>query len=96
MLLLRTWFEAQNWSDILTTKCVNKKAELLLSSVLEALNKCLPEKVIKVASDDEPWYTPALKKLDRKRRREYTKNRKSQKYLRLSRLYQERLSKEKK
>ena len=96
MLLLKNWFKAQSWSDILTNKCMNKKAELLLSSVLEALNKCLPEKVLKVSSDDEPWYTPALKKLDRKRRREYSKNRKSPKYLRLSRLYQEKLFKEKK
>ena len=49
-----------------------------------------------MASDDEPWFNQALKKLDRKRRREYNKNRRSEKYLRLSHLYKERISKAKK
>ena len=55
-----------------------------------------PKKTIRVASDDEPWYNQSLKKLDRKRRREYNKNRRSAKYLTLSQLYKERISRAKK
>ena len=93
---LRNWFESQDWASNLATQSIDEKAELLLSQVLEAVNKCLPEKVIKVASDDQPWFTEPLKKLDRRRRREYHKNRISEKYRRLSRLYQEKVTRAKK
>jgi hypothetical protein len=96
MQQLRKWFESQEWTLILSNKSVDEKAELLLSQVLSAVNKYLPEKEIKVASDDQPWFTQPLKKLDRRRRREYRKNRISPKYKRLSRLYQEKLNKAKK
>ena len=96
MQLLRNWFESQSWTNNFATESVDEKAELLLSQVLGAVNKYLPEKVIKVASDDQPWFTQPLKKLDRRRRREYNKNRISEKYRRLSRLYQDKLSKAKK
>ena len=94
--LLRQWFEAQDWSQITNIKSVHLKAETLISEVLQQLNKYLPEKVIRVASDDEPWFTQALKKLDRKKRREFNKNRNSQKYKYLSRLYSDQISKAKK
>ena len=72
---LRHWFEVQDWNENMNETSVDKKAELLLSQVMSAVNTCLPEKVIKVASDDSPWYTHTLKKLDRRRRREYNRNR---------------------
>ena len=96
MRLLRNWFEEQDWSENLNATLVDRKAELLLSQVNMAVNKYLPEKSIRVASDDEPWFNRSLKKLDRKRRREYNKNRRSDKYLSLSRLYKDKISKEKK
>ena len=52
---------------------IDNKAEALISQVFFKVNKFLPEKVIKVASVDEPWYTQSLKKLDRKKRREFNK-----------------------
>ena len=90
------WFEAQEWTQVITEDSINKKAEGLISMITEALNKYIPEKVIKVASDDEPWYSEKLKKLDRRRRREYNRSRRSPKYLELNRLYQEKLSRTKK
>ena len=88
--------QIQDWSEILVEGSINTKAESFMSMITKALNNCLPEKVIKVASEDEPWYSDSLKKLDRRRRREYNKNRRSSKYIELSRLYQEKLSKTKK
>ena len=96
MQLLRNWFESQVWTSNLGTESIDQKAELLLSQVLEAVNNFLPEKVIKVASDDQPWFTEPLKRLDRRRRREYRRNRISDKYRRLNCIYQDRLSKAKK
>ena len=67
-----------------------------MTQLREAVNRFLPERVIKIANDDEPWFTPGLKKLDRKKRREFNKHRKSEKYLKLFKLFQEKLKKAKK
>ena len=61
MSLLRKWFASQDWSEILSLKSVDDKAEALMAQVLCQVNKFLPQKVIKVASDDEPWYNQSLK-----------------------------------
>ena len=53
---------------------VDEKAESLHSLVLSKLDKFCPEKIRKIASDDQPFITDQLKRLDRKRRREYRKN----------------------
>ena len=87
--------EVQDWSEILLEDSVDKKAELLIGQMRNALDQYLPEKVIRIASDDEPRFTDELKKLDRKKRRKYSRNRKSAKYKRLSCIYQERVSKAK-
>ena len=80
MALLRNWFQNQNWAENLQLESVDMKADLLMSQILGAVDNYLPSKVIKVASDDEPWLTQHLKKLDRRRRRKYNKNRRSKKY----------------
>ena len=81
---LREWFGTQDWSKILAADSINIKAESLMSLITAALSNFLPEKVIKVASDDDPWFSESLKKLDRRRRREYNKNQRSLTYLELS------------
>ena len=96
MSKLRNWFESQDWDQNLSEESIDQKADLLHSMIMGAINQCLPEKSIKVSSDDSPWYNQALKKLDRRRRREYHRNRKSEKYLILCRLYEEKKSKAKK
>ena len=48
-----------------------------------------------VTNNNEPWYTDKLTKLDRRRRREYNKHRRSEKYLSLENIYKEELSKAK-
>ena len=39
-----------------------------------------PEKTQRINSDDQPWINHKLKVIDRKRKREYNKNRKSEKW----------------
>ena len=51
MMKLRAWIQGQDWSDVLNEALVDKKAELLLAQLREAVNNFLPEKVIKIASD---------------------------------------------
>ena len=71
----------------MNVKTPDEKAEMLHNMVKSKLDETCPEKTTKVASDDQPWYTEQLKRLDRKRRREYKKNRRSDKYKAIKKLY---------
>ena len=64
--------------------------------LLENLNKFLPLKTIKICSEDQAWFTAALKKLDRRCKREYSKNKKSEKWKTLNQLFYEKCSEAKK
>ena len=55
----------------------------------------MPEKILKFASDDQPWYSRELEYLDHKRGREYAKNLKSSKYIALKKLYDLKIKKAK-
>ena len=46
----------------------------------------------KVNDNDKPWINPQIKKFDRKRKREYTKNKKSLKWKYLNDMYNEKLT----
>ena len=65
--------------------------------VLDKLNAFCPEKKRKISSDDQPFYTEQLKRLDKKHR-EYIRNRRSRRskrYKRLEELYDKKVSEEK-
>ena len=58
---MKTWMMTQEWTEILTKKDIDIKAQLLNQMVLEKLAEYCPEKVRKTTSDDEPWFTDQLK-----------------------------------
>ena len=93
---LKSWMGNQSWSQILDEESINKKAIILQDCVLEKVNQFLPEKRRKIASDDDPWITEDLKKLNRTRQREYRKNKKSNTYKEINRRYQGKLKETKK
>ena len=96
MRQLRNWFKDQDWAENLRRESAYEKADILLSQVRGAVKRFLPGKVVRIANDDEPWFTQRLKKMDRRRRRKYNKNRRSNKYLLLGCLNQDNLLKAKK
>ena len=63
---------------------------------MNIVDKVVPEKIRNIASDDQPWFTQSLKVLDRKRKREFTKNRRSPRYLSLQQEFKTKCSKSKK
>ena len=92
MAKLRKWMEKENWDSIISTQDVDVKAEMLQSMILSKLNEFCPEKLRKISSDDKPWFTQQLKKLDRRRRRCYRSKRCSQKYRDLQKQYEEKVA----
>ena len=59
-------------------------------------DKCFPLKTKIIYTENEPYVTDALIKMRRKKTREYTKHRMSQKYHQLNRIYKEMLTNAKK
>ena len=77
------WIASQTWDPIFDAVTAHEKAEILQNMLLERINLYLPEKTHKITSDDQPWFSQKLKKLDRQLKREYTKHKKSEKWLKL-------------
>ena len=88
---LKSWMSHQTWRDILEEESIDKKAILLQEIVLKQVNQFLPEKRRVIASDDDPWVTEDVKKLNRHRQREYRKNKNSNKYQEINWSYKKKL-----
>ena len=90
------WIQEQSWREVLEEDSVDKKAENLHNMVLNKLNEVCPVKDRKISSDDDPWYTDKLKKLQRKKSRLYRKNRNSEEFKRVKKHYNMEVGKAKK
>ena len=89
------WIQEQDWINVLASEFVDTKAEKLHNMILDKLEEVCPEKTRKISSDDQPFFSEQLKRLHRKKRREYNKNRKSAKYLRLKKIFKHKVALEK-
>ena len=78
---------SQDWSQIFETSTAHDKAKILQEMLLQKFNEIFPEKTHRVSSDDQPWITHKLKSLDRQRKREYHKHRKSEKWHQLNKFF---------
>ena len=83
----KQWIQEQDWTEVLNAESVDNKAEQLHNMVLDKLDEFCPEKTRKISSDDQPWYTEQLKRLNRRIRREFSKKRRSKRYRKLKKLY---------
>ena len=84
------WLQGQNWHEVYMLTCPNQKAEKFESILMEKINLYFPEKVIKVNSNDKPWVDRKLLQIDRQRKREYNKRKRSEKWKKLNNLFHER------
>ena len=56
----------------------------------EKLEEYCPQKIVKLGAFDKPFITAEIKKLDRQKMREYRKRGKSEKYLRIAKLFDQK------
>ena len=80
LIKMKQWFEAQQWENVTNATSAHEKAALLQSTCMDALDKYLPTKTVVFTSDDTPWVTPQIKTQIRRRKREYSKHRRSKKW----------------
>ena len=80
MKALESWFNSQNWENVMNAVSAHEKAAILQDTCMKALDSHLPTKTVTFTSDDSPWITPRLKTLIRRRKKEFTKHRRSAKW----------------
>ena len=81
-----------DWSELYEAETSHKKAEILQKSLLDQLNFFMPEKIVTFSNSDKEYFTPELKSLDRKRKRVYSRQGKSEKWIFLNKQYKNKLS----
>ena len=91
----QSWVEGETWSDIYTCTDIHMKAASFQKIVIQNFEKCFPIKSLKICDDDRPWVTKGVKKLDRLRKREFLKHKKSKKWEVLNQMFQEKCKAEK-
>ena len=86
---LKNWFIDQDWKQVYQAENAHMKAKIFQNVLLQALDEFLPEKTRKISSDDQPWITHKLKMLDRKRKRIFHKERRSDKWKLLNKIFKQ-------
>ena len=89
------WIENYSFSEIYECNDANQMAESFQTILFDNYVRCFPTKSFKVCEEDRPWISPELKALHRRVKREYFKNKKSDKWSRLNQEYREKCSLEK-
>ena len=83
----KAWTKNLEWGPILEINSPTEQVELLEKTLENKLNTIFPMKTVKTSSDDKPFFTAELKKLDRKKKRIYLKSGNSDKYKKLREEY---------
>ena len=83
----RKWLICQDWNEVYKAETPSEKAHTLQTMLFQNFLKLFPEKTLRISSDDQPWITHKQKILDRQRKREYNKHRKSDKWVKLDKLF---------
>ena len=83
----RDWFIDQTWEDVYNKESAHEKAEIFQKILVNKVDEIFPQKIRKINSDDQPWISFQLKKLDRKRKRIFHKERKSEKWKTIDKMF---------
>ena len=87
------WIQSQSWNEIYTLKDPNEKASKFEQLLTTQIEKVFPEKILKINENDKPWVDSKLIEIDRMRKREYSKHKRSEKWKKLNEIFQVRAQK---
>ena len=85
--LFKEWLMDQSWDQVFNEESAHTKAQIFQEMLLTKLDEIFPVKIRTIGSDDQPWVTFKLKKLDRRRKRVFHKERKSEKWKILDKIF---------
>ena len=95
LLLFGEWLAEQDWNAIYGETNCHKKAEIFHNILIDKFYEVFPMKTMKVCSEDRPWFSKSLKLMDRKRKREFQKNKQSEKWHKLNGAFEQKCEDEK-
>ena len=81
------WLTSESWNSLKEVSDPTQKVTAFEHLLTSKLNEFFPEKTMKISSNDKPFITADLKRLHRKKSREYCKRGKSDKYLDLKKRF---------
>ena len=87
-----SWIRQHDWSELYLAESAHEKAMILQMSLMGKVEEFMPEKTVTFSSDDKPFFTPELKRLDRKRKEEYRRHRRSLRWRTLNKEFKSRLA----
>ena len=87
ILKFKEWLIGQTWEAVFGAKSAHDKAEIFQKMLVDKMNEIFPEKTRKIQSDDAPWISHKLKHVDRKRKCLYRKERRSEKWRKLEKIF---------
>ena len=83
----KEWLIDETWEPVYKAESAHEKARLFQTKLVEKMNEIFPEKERKVQSDDQPWISQKIKKMDRRRKRIYRKERRSIKWKEMDKMF---------
>ena len=89
--LMRAWISRQSWDEVIAAESAHEKAVILQSILMEKTDQFFPLKTFSFSSDDKPWFTPELKELDKRRKLEYRRRRRSHRWKALNHKFKEKV-----
>ena len=85
---MQEWISKEGWSEVSHEISAHKKMYLLQEKLVSKYEEFFPEKERIITSDDQPFFSEKLGKMKRKKAREYGKNRKSSKWIKMNEEYE--------
>ena len=85
---------SHTWEEVLKEGNIDQKVSNFHNILKSKLDEFCPEKVVKISYLDKKWMNPHLKNLNRRIKREFFKNRKSQKWKKLKTKYKKQKKKQ--
>ena len=84
---MREWFIDQTWENVYSAESAHEKAKIFQDMLLNKVDEIFPLKTRKIHSDDQPWISHKIKQLDRRRKRIYRQERRSQKWRNFDKIF---------
>ena len=89
------WLRNMSWDEVYNSSDINYKTNYFQQKLLEKYHEIFPLITFRVCEEDKPWFTKSLKNLDRKRKREYRKHQKLEKWRNLNDQFTDQVKSEK-
>ena len=81
------WLNSMSWDNLGSGTSPSEQVEIFQSTLTSKLNEVFPQKKVKLSSNDKPYMTAELKRIDRLKQREYWRFGKSLIYSSLKKVF---------